>query len=166
MTQPESALSSQHPIRSLEGGFNGQGIKIALAVSRFNELVTERLLAGALATLKRAGVAESDITVAWVPGAFELPLVAQAFARKAEVQAVIALGCVIRGATSHYDYVCSGTTSGLQNVALATSKPVVFGVLTTETLDQALERAGSKAGNKGSEAALTAIEMVHLLGQI
>jgi 6,7-dimethyl-8-ribityllumazine synthase len=150
----------------LKGNFNGKGLTIGIVVSRFNELVTKQLLEGALDTLQRTGVKMSTVKVVWVPGAFELPLAAQALANQPDVQGVIALGCVIRGATTHYDYVCSGTTSGLQTVALATQKPVVFGVLTTETLEQALERSGSKGGNKGSESALTVVEMIGLLKQI
>jgi 6,7-dimethyl-8-ribityllumazine synthase len=134
--------------------------KIGIVVSRFNELITEKLLAGAMDLLERLGVPASQIEVVWVPGAVELSLTAQWLAPK--VDGIIALGCVIQGATSHYDTVCSMVSSGLQTVSLATGKPVVFGVLTTETLEQALDRSGAKSGNKGAEAALTLVEMLNL----
>ena len=134
--------------------------KVGIVVSRFNELITEKLLAGAIDTLERLGVPSANIQVVWVAGAVELSLTAQWLASK--VDGIIALGCVIQGATSHYDYVCSMVSSGLQRVALDTNKPVIFGVLTTETLEQALDRSGAKAGNKGAEAALTLVEMLSL----
>jgi len=134
--------------------------KVGIVVSRFNELITEKLLAGAIDTLERLGIPSASIQVVWVAGAVELSLTAQWLAPK--VDGIIALGCVIQGATSHYDYVCSMVSSGLQRVALDTNKPVIFGVLTTETLEQALDRSGAKAGNKGSEAALTLVEMLSL----
>ena len=134
--------------------------KVGIVVSRFNELITEKLLAGAIDTLERLGVPSANIQVVWVAGAVELSLTAQWLAPK--VDGIIALGCVIQGATSHYDYVCSMVSSGLQRVALDTNKPVIFGVLTTETLEQALDRSGAKAGNKGAEAALTLVEMLSL----
>ena len=134
--------------------------KVGIVVSRFNELITEKLLAGAIDTLERLGVPSANIQVVWVAGAVELSLTAQWLAPK--VDGIIALGCVIQGATSHYDYVCSMVSSGLQRVALDTNKPVIFGVLTTETLEQALDRSGAKAGNKGSEAAFTLVEMLSL----
>jgi len=140
--------------------------KIGIAVSRFNELVTERLLEGALWSFRRHGGDNSQIEIARVPGAFELPLAAQAMAQSGRFAAVICLGAVIRGATSHYDYVCSAATSGIQNVGLQSGLPVVFGVLTTDTLEQAFERAGSKAGNKGAEAMEVALEMSDLLRQL
>jgi 6,7-dimethyl-8-ribityllumazine synthase len=135
-------------------------VKMGIVVSRFNELVTEKLLAGSIDTLERMGVPSANIQVIWVPGAVELALSAHWLAPK--VDGIIALGCVIQGATSHYDYVCSMVSSGLQHVSLATSKPVIFGVLTTETLEQALDRSGAKAGNKGAEAAMTLLEMLSL----
>jgi 6,7-dimethyl-8-ribityllumazine synthase len=150
----------------LEGSHVGHGLKFGIVVSRFNDLITEKLLKGALHTLHQHGVQPENIFVTVVPGAFELPLAAQQLASKPELHAVIALGCVIRGATSHYDYVCNNAASGLQQVSLNTSKPVIFGVLTTETIEQALERAGTKSGNKGADAALTAIEMANLMTQI
>ena len=134
--------------------------KVGIVVSRFNELITEKLLAGTIDTLERLGVPSANIQVVWVAGAVELSLTAQWLAPK--VDGIIALGCVIQGATSHYDYVCSMVSSGLQRVALDTNKPVIFGVLTTETLEQALDRSGAKAGNKGSEAAFTLVEMLSL----
>jgi 6,7-dimethyl-8-ribityllumazine synthase len=149
-----------------EGRLRGDGLRVALACSRFNDLITERLRAGARDSLVRHGVDEASITEAWVPGAFELPLVAGRLAASGEFDAVIALGAVIRGATGHYEFVAGQCAAGLQRVQLDTGVPVVFGVLTTDTLEQALERAGVKAGNKGYEAAMTAIEMVDLLRQL
>jgi len=141
-------------------------LKIGIAVSRFNELVTERLLEGALWAFKRHGGLEANIEIVRVPGAFELPLAAQAMAQTNRFAAILCLGAVIRGATTHYDYVCSAATSGIQTVGLQSGLPVVFGVLTTDTLEQAFERAGSKAGNKGAEAMDVALEMSDLLRQI
>ncbi len=149
-----------------EGRLRGEGVRVALACSRFNDLITERLRAGARDSLVRHGVDEASITEAWVPGAFELPLVAQRLATSGEFDAVIALGAVIRGATGHYEFVAGQCAAGLQRVQLDTGVPVVFGVLTTDTVEQALERAGVKSGNKGYEAAMTAIEMVDLLRQL
>jgi len=144
----------------LSGRPLGDGLRVAIAVARFNELVTDRLLAGAVATLERHGVPKDHIAVVQVPGAFELPLVCSWLT--AEHDAVIALGAVIRGATSHYDYVCSQTAAGIAKISLDTQTPVIFGVLTCDTLEQALERAGSKAGNKGADAAAAALEMADL----
>lgn len=149
-----------------EGRLIAPELKIGIAVSRFNELVTERLLEGALWAHKRHGGDENQIEIARVPGAFELPLAAQAMAQSGRFAAILCLGAVIRGATTHYDYVCSAATSGIQNVGLQSGLPVVFGVLTTDTLEQAFERAGSKAGNKGAEAMEVALEMSDLLRQI
>ncbi|HEX3540617.1 MAG TPA: 6,7-dimethyl-8-ribityllumazine synthase [Acidimicrobiales bacterium] len=149
-----------------EGRLRGDGVRVALACSRFNDLITERLRAGARDSLIRHGVDEASITEAWAPGAFELPLVASRLAASGEFDAVIALGAVIRGATGHYEHVAGQCAAGLQRAQLDTGVPVVFGVLTTDTLEQALERAGVKAGNKGAEAAMTAIEMVDLLRQL
>jgi 6,7-dimethyl-8-ribityllumazine synthase len=149
-----------------EGALNGSGLRIAIAVARFNDFITDRLLAGALDGLERHGVDESSITVARVPGAFELPLVCQRLAASGEYDAVIALGAVIRGATGHYDFVAGQCASGLQSAQLATGVPVIFGVLTTDTIEQAIERAGTKAGNKGFEAAATAIETADLVRQL
>jgi len=151
---------------SYEGQLRGTGMRVAIACARFNDLITERLLAGARDGLVRHGVDPGSITVAWVPGAFELPLVARQLAGSGEYDAVITLGAVIRGATGHYEHVAGQCAAGIQRAQLDTGVPVVFGVLTTETIEQAIERAGTKAGNKGFEAAQTAIEMVDLLRQL
>ena len=140
-----------------------ENIRIGIVVSRFNEFITSRLLGGALDGLKRRGVREEDIQTAWVPGAFEIPLVASKMAKSGKYDAVVCLGAVIRGSTSHYDYVCSEVSKGIANVSLNSDVPVLFGVLTTDSIEQAIERAGSKAGNKGSECAQGAIEMVNLI---
>ena len=150
----------------LQGNFNGEGKRIGIVVSRFNEFITSKLLGGALDTLKRHGVKEEDITVAWAPGAFEVPLVAKLMAQSGNYNAVIALGCVIRGATPHFDYVAAEVSKGIAQVSLDSGVPIAFGILTTETLEQAIERAGSKAGNKGFAAAEAAIEMVNLLKEL
>lgn len=149
-----------------DGSLDGSGLRVALACGRFNDLITERLLAGALDGLRRHGVDDQSISLAWTPGAFELPLLAQRFAVSGEVDAVICLGAVIRGATAHFDHVAGQCAAGIQRVQLDTGVPVVFGVLTTDTVEQALERAGTKAGNKGFEAAVTAIGMADLLRQL
>ncbi|MBM3684633.1 MAG: 6,7-dimethyl-8-ribityllumazine synthase [Actinobacteria bacterium] len=153
-------------MRTIEGNMLGNGLRIAVAVTRWNEFITKELLDGALTALRRHGVADDDVTVAWVPGAYELPVVCKRFAASGTVDAVIALGTVIRGATGHYEHVAGQCASGLSRVALDTGVPVVFGVLTTETIEQAIERAGTKAGNKGAEAAMTAIETANLLRDI
>jgi 6,7-dimethyl-8-ribityllumazine synthase len=149
-----------------QGDFIGHELHVAIVVSRWNDIITKPLLDGALDTLTRHGVASSAVDVAWVPGSFELPVVAKKFANSGRYHAVIALGCVIRGSTSHYDHVTSGVTSGIAQVGLQTGVPCIFGVVTTESIEQAIERAGSKMGNKGSEAAMAAIEMATLLRQI
>jgi 6,7-dimethyl-8-ribityllumazine synthase len=151
---------------SYEGRLRGDGMRIAVVCSRFNALVTERLLAGARDGLTRHGVDEASVEVAWAPGAMELPLVARHLAATGEYDAVITLGAVIRGATDHYQHVATQCAAGVQRAQLDTGVPVVFGVLTTDTIEQAIERAGTKAGNKGFDAALTAIEMVDLLRQL
>ena len=148
------------------GMVRGEGLRVAIACARFNDLVTERLLAGARDGLVRHGVDEASITVAWAPGAFELPLVAQRLAASGDFDAVIAVGAVIRGATGHYEHVAGQCAAGIARVALDTGVPTAFAVLTTDTLEQALERAGAKAGNKGYEAAETALEMADLLRQL
>lgn len=150
-------------MKTLEGNLVSKGIKIGIVAARFNEFITSKLLGGARDGLLRHNVQEEDIYVAWVPGAFEIPLVAAKMAKSGKYDAVICLGAVIRGATSHYDYVCSEVSKGIANVSLDSGVPVLFGVLTTENLEQAIERAGSKAGNKGYDCALSAIEMVNLL---
>ena len=146
-----------------EGKLVSEGIRIGVVCSRFNDFIVSKLLSGCEDVLLRHGVQGEDIAVAWVPGAFEIPLVAAKMAKSGKFDAVIALGSVIRGSTSHYDYVCSEVSKGIAQAALESGVPVLFGVLTTETLEQAIERAGSKAGNKGAECAQGAIEMVNLL---
>ena len=153
-------------MRTLEGKLVGTGLKIALIVSRFNSFITERLLDGALDCLKRSGVAEDDLTLIRVPGAWEIPLVAQRLARVKAHNAVICLGAVIRGSTPHFDNVAAEVSKGVAQVALESGVPVLFGVLTTDTLEQAIERAGSKSGNKGYAAAEAALEMVNLLKEM
>ena len=150
---------------NFEGKLVGTNLKVAIVVSRFNDFITNRLLDGAKDTLVRHGVDEDNIDVAYVPGAFEIPLVAKKLAQKNDYDAVITLGCVIRGATSHYYYVCNEVAKGVSKANDVTDTPVIFGVLTTESIEQAVERAGTKAGNKGAEAAVSAIEMANLLKQ-
>jgi 6,7-dimethyl-8-ribityllumazine synthase len=147
---------------TFEGHLDGSGMRIAIAASRFNDFIVRRLLDGARDGLRRHGVGDSGVDVAWTPGAFELPMVAARLAGSGRYDAVITLGAVIRGATGHYDLVAGQTAAGIARVALDTGVPVVFGVLTTETIEQAVERAGTKAGNKGYEAAVAAIELVDL----
>ena len=150
-------------MKIFEGKLVSEGTKVGIVCARFNEFIVSRLLSGCEDTLLRHGVQAEDITVAWVPGAFEIPLIASKMARRGRYDAVIALGAVIRGATSHYDYVCSEVAKGVASAALNSDVPVMFGVLTTDTLEQAIERAGTKAGNKGAECAQSAIEMVNLI---
>ena len=137
-----------------------------MVASRFNEFIVSKLISGAVDGLKRHNVADDDITLAWVPGAFEIPVIASKLAKSGKYDAVICLGAVIRGATSHYDYVCNEVSKGVAHVSLETGIPVLFGVLTTDTIEQAIERAGTKAGNKGYDCALSAIEMINLGKQI
>ncbi|HEB2152434.1 TPA: 6,7-dimethyl-8-ribityllumazine synthase [Staphylococcus aureus] len=151
---------------NFEGKLIGKELKVAIVVSRFNDFITGRLLEGAKDTLIRHDVNEDNIDVAYVPGAFEIPLVAKKLASSGNYAAVITLGCVIRGATSHYDYVCNEVAKGVSKVNDQTNVPVIFGILTTESIEQAVERAGTKAGNKGAEAAVSAIEMANLLKSI
>ena len=139
-----------------------EGMKVGIVASRFNEVITNKLVGGALDGLIRHGVSEENIDTAWVPGAFEIPLIAKKMAESRKYDAVITLGAVIRGATTHYDYVCNEVSKGVSSISLSTGVPVLFGVLTTENIDQAIERAGSKAGNKGYDCALAAVEMVNL----
>ena len=152
--------------RTIEGKLVGNEPKIGIVVARFNEFITGKLLDGALDGLARHGVEGDRVTVAWVPGAFEIPLVASKMAASGSYDAVICLGAVIRGATSHYDYVCNEVSKGVASVGLKTGVPVMFGVLTTENIEQAIERAGTKAGNKGYDCALGALEMIDLLKQV
>ena len=151
---------------NFEGKLVGKDLKVAIVVSRFNDFITNRLLDGAKDTLIRHEVPEANIDVAYVPGAFEIPLVAKKLASSGNYDAVITLGCVIRGATSHFDYVCNEVAKGVSKVNDQTNVPVIFGILTTESIEQAVERAGTKAGNKGAEAAVSAIEMANLLKSI
>ena len=153
-------------MRTLEGKLVASGIKVGIVAARFNEFITSKLLSGAIDGLVRHEVAEKDIDVAWVTGAFEIPLIASKMAKSKKYDAVICLGAVIRGSTSHYDYVCSEVSKGIAAVSLAADIPVMFGVLTTENIEQAIERAGTKAGNKGYECAVGAIEMVNLIREI
>ena len=150
-------------MKTYEGTFVASGLKIAVVLSRFNSLIGDRLLEGALDTLRRHGVSDDDVTLARVPGAFEIPLAASALAKSGKYDAVLCLGAVIRGATAHFDYVAGPMASGLAGIATETGVPILFGVLTTDTIEQALERAGTKAGNKGADVAAAAIEMANLL---
>jgi 6,7-dimethyl-8-ribityllumazine synthase len=150
----------------LEGQLAAQGLRFAIVVSRFNSLVTQRLLDGALDALRRHGADENAITVVYVPGSFEIPLAAKRLAQSGAFDAVICLGCIIRGDTPHFEYVASEAAKGIAQVALETSVPTIFGVVTADTLEQALERAGAKAGNRGFEAAMTAMEMANLMRQL
>ena len=150
-------------MNKFEGKLVASNIKIGIVVSRFNDFITNKLLDGALDGLTRHGVAESDVDVAYVPGAFEIPLVASKLAKSKKYDAIICLGAVIRGSTSHYDYVCNEVSKGVAQVSLGEGLPVIFGVLTTENIEQAIERAGTKSGNKGYDCALSAIETVNLL---
>ena len=150
-------------MKTLEGKLIARGMKIGIVVSRFNEFITSKLLSGALDGLLRHEADEDGIHVAWVPGAFEIPLAASKMAGSGKYDAVICLGAVIRGATSHYDYVCAEVSKGIAQVSLSSGVPVLFGVLTTDTIEQAIERAGTKAGNKGFDCAQSAVEMVNLV---
>jgi 6,7-dimethyl-8-ribityllumazine synthase len=149
-----------------QGKLTGTGLRFGVVVSRWNEFITSKLLSGALDALERHGADPEAVDVAWVPGSFEIPIVAQELARSGRYQAVICLGALIRGATPHFDYLAGEVTKGVGNAGLGSGVPVVFGVLTTETIEQAIERAGTKAGNKGFEAAVTAIEMANLMAEL
>ena len=149
-----------------EGKLVSEGIKVGVVCARFNEFIVSKLLSGCEDALLRHGVDAADISVAWVPGAFEIPLIASKLAQSGKYDAVIALGAVIRGSTSHYDYVCNEVSKGIAAVSLESGVPVLFGVLTTENIEQAIERAGTKAGNKGYDCAVSAIEMVNLLHEL
>ena len=154
------------PPRTYEGRLAADGLSFAVVVSRFNETITRALLDGALSGLRRHGVDEAGITVAWVPGAFELPLAAKRLAATGEFDAVVCLGAVLRGATAHFEHVAGQAAAGVTRAALDTGVPVIFGVLTTDTIEQAIERSGTKAGNKGFDSAVAAIEMADLLRQL
>lgn len=153
-------------MKVLEGQLSVKGKKIAIVAGRFNSLITKQLIDGAKDGLTRSGVKEEDITLAWVPGAYEIPLIAKKFAEKAEYDAVICLGAVIRGATAHFDYVAGEAAKGISKIGLESGKPVMFGVLTVDTIEQALERAGTKAGNNGFAAAMGVVEMLSLIDEI
>jgi len=150
----------------IQGDFAGKSRKIGIVIARFNEFISGKLLDGAIDGLKRHGVADEDITVAWTPGAFEIPLVARKMAEAKKYDAVIALGCVIRGATPHFDYVAGEAAKGVGQASLNSGVPVIFGVLTTDTIEQAIERAGTKSGNKGFDCAMAAIEMANLMRKL
>ena len=152
--------------KTYEGKLVAEGLRFAVVVSRFNGFITSKLLEGALDAIVRHGALRQDVDIAWVPGAFEIPLVARKLAESKAYDAVICLGAVIRGATPHFDYVANEVSKGIATVALSTGMPIVFGVLTTDTIEQAVERAGTKAGNKGFDAAVTAIEMANLLREL
>jgi 6,7-dimethyl-8-ribityllumazine synthase len=149
--------------RVFEGVLLGQGLKIALVVSRFNEFITQKLLTGAQDALRRHGVSDDEVSIAWVPGAFEMPLIAKKLVETKRFDAVICLGAVIRGDTPHFDYIASEVTKGIAKLSLDSGKPVIYGVITADTLEQAIERAGTKAGNRGFDAAVKAIEMANLI---
>jgi 6,7-dimethyl-8-ribityllumazine synthase len=153
-------------MKVIEGIYSGEGLKIGIIASRFNEFITSKLVSGAEDCLKRHGVSDDDMSVAWVPGAFEIPVIAKRMAASGKYDAVICVGAVIRGATSHYDYVCNEVSKGIASVSLETGVPVLFGILTTDTIEQAIERAGTKAGNKGTDCAMSALEMVNLIKNI
>jgi 6,7-dimethyl-8-ribityllumazine synthase len=153
-------------VKIIEGNLSGQGLKIGIVVSRFNELVSKGLLEGAVDCLKRHGTKEADIEVSWAPGSFEVPVVAKMMLKKKKYDAVICLGAVIRGSTPHFDFVAAEAAKGIAKVSLDSNVPVIFGVLTTDTLEQALERAGAKPGNKGFQAAMSAIEMANLSAEL
>ncbi len=150
-------------VQVLEGQLLAEGLKIGIIAARFNEFITSKLLGGAMDAIVRHGGKQEDITIAWVPGAFEIPLAAQKMANSKKYDAIICLGAVIRGSTSHYDYVCAEVSKGIAHVSMDSGIPVMFGVLTTDTIEQAIERAGTKAGNKGFDCAVGAIEMADLL---
>ncbi len=150
----------------IEGYISGKGLKFGIVAARFNEFIVSKLVGGALDTLHRHETADGDIDVAWVPGAFEIPIVAKKMAESGKYDAILCLGAVIRGSTTHYDYVCNEVSKGVAQVGLQTGVPTIFGVVTTENIEQAIERAGTKAGNKGADAAMAAMEMASLLGKL
>ena len=150
----------------IEGYISGKGLKFGIVAARFNEFIVSKLVGGALDTMHRHETADHDIDVAWVPGAFEIPLAAKKMAESGKYDAVLCLGAVIRGSTTHYDYVCNEVSKGVAQVGLQTGVPTIFGVVTTENIEQAIERAGTKAGNKGADAAMAAMEMASLLGKL
>lgn len=153
-------------MKTLEGIYCGKELKIGIIGSRFNEFIVSKLIGGAQDCLVRHGVDDDNITLAWVPGAFEIPVIADKMAKSGKYDAVICLGAVIRGATSHYDYVCAEVSKGIAQVSMNTGVPVLFGILTTDTIEQAIERAGTKAGNKGYDCAMSALEMINLIKEL
>ena len=153
-------------MRTFEGKFDGRNVKIGIVAGRFNEFITSKLVGGALDVLKRNDVSEENIDIAWVPGAFEIPLITKKLANTGKYDAIIALGAVIKGSTPHFDYVCAEVSKGVAQISLQTDLPVIFGVLTTNNIEEAIERAGTKDGNKGSDAAFSAIEMINLIKEI
>ena len=153
-------------MRTFEGKFDGKDVKIGIVAGRFNEFITSKLVGGALDVLKRNDVSEENIDIAWVPGAFEIPLITKKLANTGKYDAIITLGAVIKGSTPHFDYVCAEVSKGVAQISLQTDLPVIFGVLTTNNIEEAIERAGTKAGNKGADAAVSAIEMINLIKEI
>ena len=153
-------------MRTFEWKFDGRNVKIAIVAGRFNEFITSKLIGGALDVLKRNDVSEENIDIAWVPGAFEIPLIAKKLANTQKYDAIITLGAVIKGSTPHFDYVCAEVSKGVAQISLQSELPVIFGVLTTNNIEEAIERAGTKAGNKGADAAFSAIEMINLIKEI
>ncbi len=153
-------------MRTFEGKFDGKDVKIGIVAGRFNEFITSKLVGGALDVLKRNDVSEENIDIAWVPGAFEIPLITKKLANTGKYDAIITLGAVIKGSTPHFDYVCAEVSKGVAQISLQTDLPVIFGVLTTNNIEEAIERAGTKAGNKGADAAFSAIEMINLIKEI
>ncbi len=152
-------------MKIIEGNLIGKDLRIGIVAARFNDFIVSKLTSGAIDGLKRHGVSEDDIEIAYVPGAFEIPLLAKTMAKSNKYDAIITLGCVIKGATPHFDYVCAEVSKGVASIGIESNIPVIFGVLTTNSIEQAIERAGTKAGNKGYDAALTAIEMINLVKQ-
>ena len=153
-------------MRTFEGKFDGRDVRIAIVAGRFNEFITSKLVGGALDVLKRNDVSEENIDIAWVPGAFEIPLITKKLVNTGKYDAIITLGAVIKGSTPHFDYVCAEVSKGVAQISLQTDLPVIFGVLTTNNIEEAIERAGTKAGNKGADAAFSAIEMINLIKEI
>ena len=153
-------------MRTFEGKFDGKDVKIGIVAGRFNEFITSKLVGGALDVLKRNDVSEENIDIAWVPGAFEIPLITKKLADTGKYDAIITLGAVIKGSTPHFDYVCAEVSKGVSQISLQSELPVIFGVLTTNNIEEAIERAGTKAGNKGADAAFSAIEMINLIKEI
>ena len=153
-------------MKKIEGKFNGKGVKIGIGAGRFNEFITSKLVGGAVDVLKRNDVNDEDIDIAWVPGAFEIPLITKKMAESKKYDAIITLGAVIKGSTPHFDYVCAEVSKGVAQISLQTGLPIMFGVLTTNNIEEAIERAGTKAGNKGSDVAFGALEMIDLIKNI